>query len=228
MHPNPVHRQVAPGHNLAFARGRGFGVLAVGSGEGGAPLLSHIPFIVTDDGAAVHAHLVRSNPIARLLAAGARPAVVAASGPDGYVSPDWYGPEPDQVPTWNYVAVHLRGILRLRPEETLHPHLDALSERFEHELRPKRPWRTSKVAPDRLASLMRAIVPIELAVESVDGTWKLNRNKTDEARLRAAEHVAAEGFGQEIARLAEAMRAPPRAAPPTGPPSDPATRKGES
>ena len=182
MHPNPVHRQATPERNLEFARERGFGVLAVGNGEADAPLLSHIPFIVTDDGAAVHAHLVRANPIARLLAAGERPAVLAVNGPDGYVSPDWYGPEPDQVPTWNYVAVHLRGTLRLRSEEALRPHLDALSARFEEELRPKPPWRTSKVSADRLASMMRAIVPVELDVETLDGTWKLNRNKSDEVR----------------------------------------------
>ena len=211
MHPNRVHRQASRERNLEFARERGFGVLAVDDEGAAGPLLSHIPFLVAEGGGAVHAHLVRSNPIARRLLAGERGAVLAASGPDGYVSPDWYGVEPDQVPTWNYVAVHLRGTLRLRPEETLRPHLDALSARFEHELRPKPPWRTSKVSADRLAGMMRAIVPIELAVEAVDGTWKLNRNKTDEVRLRAAEHMGAEGFGQETALLAQLMRTPPEA-----------------
>ena len=57
--------------------------------------------------------------------------------------------------------------------------------------------------------MMRAILPIELAVESVDGTWKLNRNKTDDVRLRAAEHMGPEGFGQEVALLAALMQAPP-------------------
>ena len=212
MHPNPVHRPATPERNLAFASERGFGVLVVaGDGDGDAegPLLSHIPFLVAEDGAAVHAHLVRTNPIARLLAAGERPGVLAVSGPDGYVSPDWYGPEPDQVPTWNYVAVHLRGTLRLRPGEALRPHLDALSARFEERLRPKPPWRTSKVAPGRLASMMRAIVPVELSVESVDGTWKLNRNKTDEVRLRAAAHMGTDGLGQETTLLAALMRSPP-------------------
>ena len=211
MHPNPVHRQASPERNLEFAKERGFGVLAVDDESAAGPLLGHIPFIVAEGGGAVHAHLVRSNPIARRLLAGERRAVLAVSGPDGYVSPDWYGAEPDQVPTWNYVAVHLRGTLRLRPEETLRSHLDALSARFEHELRPKPPWRPSKVSADRLAGMMRAIVPIELAVEVVDGTWKLNRNKTDEVRLRAAEHMGAEGFGQETALLAQLMRTPPEA-----------------
>ena len=209
MHPNRLFRSVSYSRNLAFARERGFGVLAVGNEAGSPPLVGHVPFIVTGGGAAVHAHLVRANPIARLLGAGERPAVLAVSGPDGYVSPDWYGPVPDQVPTWNYVAVHLRGTLRLRPDETLPPFLDALSERFERELLPKPPWRTAKVAPDRLAAMMRTIVPIELVVESVDGTWKLNQNKEDTVRQRAAEHMGTDGFGQEVALLAELMRAVP-------------------
>jgi transcriptional regulator len=33
---------------------------------------------------------------------------IIVSGPDGYVSPDWYEMK-DQVPTWNYVTVHLKG-----------------------------------------------------------------------------------------------------------------------
>ena len=207
MHPNPTYRGASRERNLQFARNRGFGVLAAGDGSAdGSPLLSHIPFIVTEDCGAVHGHLVRSNPMAKCLVSGERKAMLAVSGPDAYISPDWYGRLDDQVPTWNYVAVHLRGTLCLRPEATLRSHLEALSSRFEEELHPKPPWRITKVTPERLAALMRAIVPIELVVESVDGTWKLNQNKVDEVRLCAAEHVAAGGFGYEIALLAELMR----------------------
>ncbi len=207
MHPNSEYRKASRERNLEFAERRGFAVLAVGGENAGQlPLVSHIPFILTDDGATAHAHLVRSNPIAQCLRAGEGKAVLAVNGPDAYVSPDWHAGVADQVPTWNYVAVHLRGTLRLRPEDTLRAHLDALSARFEEELRPKPPWCTTKVAPERLAALMRAIVPIELAIETLDGTWKLNQNKTDEARLCAAEHVASDSFGQESALLAELMR----------------------
>ena len=207
MHANPTYRGASRERNLQFARNRGFGVLAAGDGSAdGSPLLSHIPFIVTEGGGAVHGHLVRSNPMAKVLIAGERKAVLSVSGPDAYISPDWYGGPADQVPTWNYVAVHLRGTLRLRSESTLRSHLEALSSRFEEELRPKPPWRITKVAPERLAALMRAIVPIELVVESVDGTWKLSQNKADAMRLGAAEHVATEGLGQDSALLAELMR----------------------
>ena len=207
MHSNPSFRRISRDRNLRFAAQRGFGVLAI---EGAGPLVSHIPFILVEGGAAVHAHLVRSNPIAGRLRAGEQAAVLAVSGPDSYVSPDWYGSgTADQVPTWNYVAVHIRGMLRRRADETLRAHLDALSARFENELRPKTPWTPAKVSTEQLDTLMRSIMPVALSVESVDGTWKLNQNKEGSVRLEAAGHVESDGFGQEAPELARLMRNPP-------------------
>ena len=206
MHPSPLFRQASQEANLAFARERGFGVLAVNTGDAGAPMLSHIPFLLAEGGSAVHAHLARPNPILQYLVEGERPAVLAVGGPDGYISPDWYEADPGLVPTWNYVAVHLRGVLRLRPEEVLREHLDELAGQFEERLLPKRPWRTAKVPERQLEALMRAILPVELEVETVDGTWKLNQNRPDEARLNAARHVEGSGFGTETALLAGLMR----------------------
>ena len=97
MHPNPIFRKTETAKNIAFARMRCFGILSVNSDDG--PLLSHIPFILTEDGASLEAHLVRSNPILRLLDTPQK-AVIAVSGPDAYISPDWYLVA-DQVPTWN-------------------------------------------------------------------------------------------------------------------------------
>ncbi len=185
-------------------------MLALNPGDAQSPLLSHIPFLLAEEGNFVHAHLSRANPILDILAEGEQRAVLAVSGPDGYISPDWYETDPGQVPTWNYVAVHLRGRLRLRPEGTLRSHLEALSAEFEQRLLPKPPWRIDKVPEHRLQALMRAIRPIELEIENVDGTWKLNQNKTDAARSAAASHVEAGGIGMETLVLTELMQRLPR------------------
>lgn len=205
MHPNQIYRQAARAANLAFARERGFGILSV-NGENG-PLAAHVPFVMSADGDAIDFHLVRSNPVARALAS-PQPALLAVSGADGYVSPDWYGME-DQVPTWNYVAVHLRGRLELLPQEALRGQIDRLADRFETRLLPKKPWRSGKMTEEVLARMMRAIIPIRLSVESVDGTWKLSQNKPEAARLGAAEGVAAGTPGQDTAAIAALMRQPP-------------------
>lgn len=202
MHPNPVYHTGDDAQNLSYARERGFGVLAV-SVEG-APLLSHVPFIVAEDGKSLDLHLVRSNPITRALKT-PMPVRIAVNGPDSYISPDWYGVE-DQVPTWNYVAVHLTGTLERRQQDELRSVLDRLSEQFEARLEPKTPWKADKMTPEVLDKMMRMIVPFRMAITGVDGTWKLSQNKPDEVRLSAADQVESYGQGAEIRLLAALMR----------------------
>ncbi|MFK7761889.1 MAG: FMN-binding negative transcriptional regulator [Roseobacter sp.] len=202
MHPNPVFHTQNIVQNLAYARDRAFGVLAV-NGEHG-PLLSHIPFLLDDDGKTLWLHLVRSNPIVRALKEPRR-ATIAVSGPNSYISPDWYEVD-DQVPTWNYVAVHISGPLELRPQEELHALLDRQSAFFENRLQPKTPWTTDKMSDGVMDRMMRAIVPCRMEVSAVEGTWKLNQNKPDDVRQKAAEYVEAFGQGVDLHILAALMR----------------------
>lgn len=205
MHPNRIFRKVDEIRNLALAKERGFGLLSINGPTG--PHIAHIPFLLSEEGRQVELHLVRSNPIARLLTS-PLDAVIAVQGPYSYISPDWYEVD-DQVPTWNYVAVHLRGKLEARPSEELEGMLDRLSDKFEAVLAPKRPWRSAKMTPGLMEKMMRAIVPCVLWVDAVDGTWKLNQNKDSTARLNAAEMVASDGYGVETSALAALMRDPP-------------------
>lgn len=208
MHPNPAFRHTSRQNNLAFARARGFGVLAVSGGAEGAqdagPLMSHVPFLLDEVGRSLDLHLVRSNPIARLLRRGAVPARIAVSGPDGYVSPDWYG-VPDQVPTWNYVAVHITGTLELRPDAELPLLLARQSADQEARLAPKIPWSLEKMTPEALEKMMRMIVPVRLRVGQVEGTWKLSQNKPAAARLGAALGLEEAGLWE----LGELIQNPP-------------------
>lgn len=207
MHPNPAFRQTPAERNLAFARERGFGVLTVSAESG--PLAAHVPFLLSPDGAFAELHLARSNPIARLPLPGQ--ALLIVSGSDAYISPDWYGtPEeiPDQVPTWNYIAVHLRGRLESLPDAALEAHLDALAAEHEGRLRPKRPWTKHKMSPPAMPRMMRAIRPFRLTLEAVEGTWKLSQNKPQAAQARAGAALARQPGADANARLADLMRRP--------------------
>ena len=201
MHPNPAFRQEPRDRNLAFARARGFGVLSINGPEG--PLAAHVPFLLNGDASQAELHLARSNPIAR--ADLPAPALIAISGPDTYISPDWYGPHtevPDQVPTWNYVAVHLRGTLERLPDEAMRAHVDALSAEHEGRITGKRPWTSAKMTEGAMPRMMRMILPFRFTVASVEGTWKLNQNKTPDIRARAAQALSkGNASAQEIAAL---------------------------
>jgi len=201
MHPNPAFRQEPEFLNITLARRRGFGTLCLNGDP--APLLAHVPFWLNEAAAEAELHLVRSNPIARTVT-GPTPAVIAVMGPDGYISPDWYG-DPAQVPTWNYVAVHLRGSLRPADPADMRAHLDRLSAQFEDRLAPKRPWTVDKMPAETLERMMRQIVPFRFSVEQVDGTWKLNQNKSDAAREAAAAAVHYSPIGHEVETLSALM-----------------------
>ena len=201
MHPNPAFRQEPEARALAFAAERGFGVLTAAGPD--SPLAAHVPFVIEEG--RLEAHLVRANPLARHLRAGPAEALMIVSGPDGYISPDWYG-EAERVPTWNYVAVHMRGGLSLLPEERLRPHLDRLSAAFEKRLAPKEPWTLDKMEPEGLARMLRQIVPVEMTIGSVASTFKLNQNRSEAARGSAADSLASGGTpGLETGVLAALM-----------------------
>lgn len=207
MHPNPAFHCASTDRNIAFARARGFGQLSINGGFG--PLVAHVPFVLDATGRQAFLHLTRSHPILSALDQ-PLPALLTVSGPDAYVSPDWYG-VPEQVPTWNYVAVHLRGSLERLPDARTPEVLDLVSETFETRLAPKPPWRTEKMDAGIRARMMRAVVPLGMSVDEVRGTWKLSQNKPDAARLSAAGSIAA-GIGHERAALAELMRDVPMTA----------------
>ena len=201
MHPNPAFRGTPDATALGLAAARGFGILSVSADP--VPLMAHVPFLVVGDH--VELHLVRSNPIARQAVG---PAVIAVSGPDGYVSPDWYD-LPDQVPTWNYVAVHLSGQLERRPQEEIRAFVDRLSSAFEERLAPKPPWHSNKMTAEVRDRMLRTIVPFRLWIERVESTVKLGQNKPEAARIAASGRLS---LGHEVAALARLMRDPPAGA----------------
>jgi transcriptional regulator len=189
---------------LAFAAARGFG-LVVASAEGRI-VASPLPFYIEQaaGGRWLAFHVARGNRLAELAASGGR-WMVFAWGADAYVSPRWYE-SPDQVPTWLYESVQLAGPVRVMKAAEQRDHLDRLTAAFEVRQAPQRPWTADSVTPGRREALMRAIVAIEMTIESVDGSFKLNQHKSD------ADHAAVVGAlaGQEDAgsrAIAEHMMA---------------------
>lgn len=204
MHPNPIYRATATEHSLGFARDRGFGVLGVSTDA--APLMAHVPFLLSQDGASADLHLVRSNPICRGLG-DSKAARLDVMGPDGYISPDWYGID-DQVPTWNYVAVALIGRLEPLPVDALPDLLARQSAFYEARLAPKPVWTMDKMTDDTRQRFLRMILPFRLHIDDVQGTWKLGQNKPDAVRQSAAAALEA-GFGAELGALRALMADPP-------------------
>ena len=190
-----------------LAERRGFGLVCTHDGK--MPVVSWLPFHIAyaADGTPVATfHVARPNPLASPQLQG-QTWVLAINAADAYVSPRWYA-SPQQVPTWLYKAVNLSGPVRALSVAELAQHLDALAEQFEAAAAPLPPWTFSEVTAGRRAALTGAIVGLSMAVEHIEGSFKLNQHKSDADHVAVATALAAQhdAGAKSIAADMRAMR----------------------
>jgi transcriptional regulator len=174
MYRPPYTREDDPAVAQSVMLAHPFATLATVDSDG-ALQAGHLP-LLWEDGALV-GHLARNNPQARAAAQ----ALAVFHGPDAYVSPTWYGRPSDHVPTWNYVAVQVRGSLEvLTPDQTLAA-LERLVAHFEPE------WR---VSPALATALVGAIVGLRLRPTTVACKLKLSQNRDADDSRRVAQHLS--------------------------------------
>jgi transcriptional regulator len=136
-----------------------------------------------DDGphGTLRGHLARPNPQWRDIRDDVEPLVIA-DGPDAYVSPSWYPSKRRagrEVPTWDYATVHAYGSVAVRHEpEWLEAVVRRLTDR--HESRFPHPWSVDDAPGDYIATMLRAIVGIELRIGRLEAKRKLSQNRSDE------------------------------------------------
>ena len=187
MHPNATFRWEDRAALRELVSAVGFGALFAATPDG--PRVAHVPVVWLDDDT-LALHVARGNGLTRHL--DGTTALFVVQGPDGYISPDWYGLGPDQVPTWNYLAVELEGTLRRMDEAGLVDQLDRLSADQEARL-PKTPWTRDKMDSKLFGQMIKGIVGFRLEIQGWRGTRKLGQNKPAAARLAAADASEAAG-----------------------------------
>jgi len=105
-------------------------------------------------------------------------------GPQAYVTPSWYPAKAEHgkvVPTWNYVLVQARGTLRVIDDAAwLHTQVTALTHSREDARAT--PWQVNDAPADYIAQMLRAIVGIEVTIETLTGKWKVNQNRNEADR----------------------------------------------
>ncbi|WP_426032130.1 FMN-binding negative transcriptional regulator [Caulobacter sp. DWP3-1-3b2] len=181
MHPAQPFRVEDRATLLGFIAAHPFVTLA--AAVRGRPFTAQAPVVIRhlgDGEVALDFHLSRGNVLSPYIVQGFR-AVALATGPDAYVSPDWYAGE-DQVPTWNYLSVEAEGSVAGLNDVELVALLDDLSAQEEARLLPKPPWTRHKMSPGRFEAMTRAIIGARLLVDRLEGTFKLSQNKGEADR----------------------------------------------
>lgn len=133
------------------------------------PLISHLPLIY-EDGKLI-GHLDSSNPQAELLKDN-QEVTVLFYGPQCYISPSIYATT--QLPTWNYIMVHLNGtVSEISDPQLIMDSMITMTKFLEA------PQHNYVLEPDndRMAKFIGYVKGFEIDITNWEGKFKLSQDK---------------------------------------------------
>ncbi|MEZ5996364.1 MAG: FMN-binding negative transcriptional regulator [Hyphomonadaceae bacterium] len=198
----PAHFAAADANALIARLARRWAGVLITTGEDGAPEATHMPVLWDGVTGIAAGHIARANP--QWKRGGAR-ALIVLSGPQAYVSPNWYPSKAEHgkaVPTWNYEAVHITGAVEWFDDagrlEHLLRDLSAL-----HEAGREAPWRIKDAPRTYIDAMLRGIVGVAVRAERIEAKRKLSQNKTgaDYEGVRGALAASEDAMARDVAAL---------------------------
>ena len=157
---------------------------------------NHIPLLLADAApwGRLQGHVARANPVWRDGQVSGE-VLVIFHGHDSYISPSGYATKAEHgkvVPTWNYVAVHAHGELRVIDDPTwVFAQISALTATHESSL--PEPWSVTDAPADYIEKMLGAIVGIEITITRLLGKWKVSQNQPAENQASLIAAFAAHG-----------------------------------
>ena len=175
MYIHPVNSWENEPEIIDFIKKNAFATLV--SQVEGKPWATHIPFVFAQNAEGnpiLSGHIAKANPQWRSISDEEK-VLVIFQGPHAYISSSWYNHE--NVPTWNYLAVHVYGTIRVIEGEELMIHLKSLVDNYES----GRPNRISieAMTESYVQSQLRALVGLEVKISEVMASVKLSQNRDD-------------------------------------------------
>lgn len=183
-----------------FVQGNSFGTVV--TAEQGQPFATHLPmqFHKTGDDYYITGHFAYANPQWKTFENRNEKVLVIFQGPHAYISSSWYNHE--NVPTWNYQAVHVYGTARIMNERELEEDLILLLQKYERHRNNAALWENlSSVTKKQI----RGIVGFEIKVEEIQAAYKLSQNRNEADYLNIIDKLKNEGNlnAKQMAELME-------------------------
>ncbi len=144
--------------------------------------VNHIPFFLNKSKGklSLQGHIAKANPLWKLIKDKSQ-VLLVFHGPNCYISPNYYPTKKEQgkvVPTWNYVAVHVKGLLSYRFDTEFK--LDMLNNlTIQHEQNQEKPWSITDAPMQYIQRMLAAIVGLEIEILSITGKWKVSQNQPE-------------------------------------------------
>lgn len=200
MYVPPSFREDRPEKLHEFIKAHSFGTLFSGAEEN--LQATHLPFLLDEkkgEHGTLLGHMARTNPHCQSLEG--KEVLVAFLGPHSYISPTWYE-EPETVPTWNYVSVHVYGnYVGALQEDQLRRILEKTVQVYEAPM--PQPWELGKLPEPFFEKMVRMIAGFEIKISRIEGKWKLGQNHPEARRQRVIRALEKQGKPNalEIAKL---------------------------
>ncbi len=197
----PKHFKVTDFEEIReFVQTNSFGTLV--TTKKGRPIATHLPLqlVKKADAFYITGHMAYGNPQWRTFET-SEEVLIMFQGPHAYISSSWY--EQENVPTWNYQAVHVYGPATILNEEALKQDLTKLLEKYEKHRENPVLW--DKLSPSLLEKEIKGIVGFKIKVGEIQASYKLsqNRNETDYANIVEQLHNEENPDSKQLADVME-------------------------
>ncbi|MBN3519940.1 FMN-binding negative transcriptional regulator [Algoriphagus lutimaris] len=165
----------------------------------GKPWATHLPLLLSKDkngDAVLSGHVAKANQQWKHL--GEEEVLVLFQGPHAYISSSWYNHE--NVPTWNYLAVHIYGNIRIIEGDELMEHLKSLVDTFEEGR--SNPVTVEGMSEKYLNSQLKGLIGIEIKINEVHASAKLSQNRDETNYQYIINHLEESPYplDQEVAK----------------------------
>jgi transcriptional regulator len=181
-----------------FIRHNSFGVLV--SQKESKLTATHIPLELSEDKTKLRGHMAKANPQWQNFSDG-KEVLAIFNGPHTYVSSSWYDHE--NVPTWNYIAVHVYGTISIMEGDALRLALKELVDKYESKV--ENPISMEKMSPAYVDRAIKGLVGFEISITNIEASYKLSQNRDDKNHAAIVSQLEKRS-DYDSKEVAEAMR----------------------
>ncbi|QLG44019.1 FMN-binding negative transcriptional regulator [Costertonia aggregata] len=162
-----------------FLRHNSFGILI--NQVNGKPWATHIPLELDTDehgNDILVSHIAKANPQWKHFNETDQ-VLCIFNGPHSYISSSWYKAE--EVPTWNYIAVHIYGKLKILEEDEVLKSMHKLVAKYEQN--SKNPISLSDMSSKTMRQI-KGVVGFQISIDDIQATYKLSQGREqDHAKI---------------------------------------------
>ncbi|MBU2997902.1 FMN-binding negative transcriptional regulator [Cellulophaga baltica] len=175
MYTPEHYKQTDHSKIIDFIKQNGFGILI--NQVNGKPWATHIPLELDKDENnqdILVGHIARVNPQAKNLES-SNEVLCIFNGPHSYISSSWYKEE--EVPTWDYIAVHVYGKIAIQSEKEVLNAMAKLVDKYEQN--SKKPDTINSYSEKTLRQV-KGVIGFKILISDIQATYKLSQTRTED------------------------------------------------